>query len=94
MLSHSESREFKCQEPFCDRNFSHKSDLVKHERTHSGVVYLCSHCTYSNTDERNYNQHLRKHTNETPFMCKMCGQRFKYTMQLKRHRLSPDDKSS
>ena len=73
MVSHSESHEFKCQEPFCDWDFTHKSDLVKHEHMHSGVVYQCSHCTYSNTDERNYNQHLRKHTKETPFMCKMCG---------------------
>ena len=94
MFSHSEYRIFKCKEPFCDRVFTHKSDLVKHECTHSGVVYQCSRCDYSNTDERNYNQHLWKHTQETPFLCKMCGQRFKYTMQLKRHRLSPNNSCS
>ena len=91
MVSHSDSREYKCKEPFCGRDFTHKSDLVKHERTHSGVVYQCSCCDYSNPDERNYHQHLRKHTTETPFQCKKCGQRFKYTMQLKRHRLSLDN---
>ena len=91
IVSHSDTREYKCKEPFCDRDFTHKSDLVKHERTHSGVVYQCSRCDYSNPDERNYQQHLRKHTAETPFQCKKCGQRFKYTMQLKRHRLSPDN---
>ena len=89
MVSHRESREYKCKEPFCDRDFTHKSDLVKHKRTHSGIVYQCSCCDYSNTDERNYQQHLRKHMQETPFQCKKCGERFKYTMQLKRHRLSP-----
>ena len=91
MVSHRESREYKCKEPFCECNFTHKSDLVKHERTHSGIVYKCSHCDYSNTDERKYQQHLRKHTQKTPFQCKKCGERFKYTMQLKRHRLRPDN---
>ena len=42
MVSHSETREYKCKEPFCGRDFTHKSDLVKHERTYSGVVYQCS----------------------------------------------------
>ena len=74
MVCHSETREYKCQEPFCDRSFTHKSDLVKHERTHSGVVYKCSQCKYSNPDERNYNQHLRKHTKVTLYQCKMCGE--------------------
>ena len=61
MVCHSKTREYKYQEPFCEKDFTHKSDLVKHERTHSGVVYKCSKCNYSNSDERNYNQHPRKH---------------------------------
>ena len=94
MVCHSETREYKCQEPFCDKNFTHKSDLVKHERTHSGVMYKCSKCNYSNSDEWNYNQHLQKHTDETLFQCKQCGEHFKYTMQLKRHRLNSNNKCS
>ena len=66
MVSHNETREYKCQEPFCEKEFTHKSDLVKHERTHSGIMYKCSKCEYSNSDERNYNQPLRKHTDKTP----------------------------
>ena len=69
MVSHSKTREYRCLEPFCEKEFTHKSDLVKHERTHSGVMYKCSKCEYSNSDERNYNQHLRKHTDVTPFQC-------------------------
>ena len=94
MVSHRETREYKCQEPFCEKEFTHKSDLVKHERTHSGVMYKCSKCDYSNSDKRNYNQHLRRHTDDKPFKCKQCGERFKYTMQLKRHRLSPENTCS
>ena len=94
MVSHRETREYKCQEPFCEKDFTHKSDLVKHERTHSGVMYKCSKCDYSNPDERNYNQHLRKHTNATPFQCKQCKKRFKYTMQLKCHRENPENNCS
>ena len=69
MVSHSDTRKYKCQEPFCNKDFTHKSDLVKHEHTHSGVVYKCSKCTYSNPDERNYKQHLRKHNEVKPFKC-------------------------
>ena len=94
MVSHHETREYKCQEPFCEKDFTHKSDLVKHEHTHSSVMYKCSKCDYSNSDERNYNQHLRKHTNVTPFQCKQCGKCFKYTMQLKCHRENPDNTCS
>ena len=94
MVSHSKTRDYKCQEPFCEKEFTHKSDLVKHERTQSGVMYKYSKCEYSNSDERNYNQHLRKHTDKTPFQCKQCGKRFKYTMQLKRHREKPDSTCS
>ena len=94
MVSHSETREFRCLEPFCEKEFTHKSDLVKHECTHSGVMYKCSKCEYSNSDERNYNQHLRKHTDVTPFQCKQFGECFKYTMQLKRHREKPDNTCS
>ena len=94
MVSHRETREYKCQEPFCEKDFTHKSDLVKHKCTHSGVMCKCSKCNYSNPDERNYNQHLWKYTNVTPFQCKQCGKCFKYTMQLKRHREHPDNKCS
>ena len=94
MVSHHETREYRCLEPFCEKEFTHKSDLVKHKRTHSGVMYKCSKCEYSNSDERNYNQHLRKHTDLTPFQCKQCGECFKYTMQLKCHREKPDNTCS
>ena len=94
MVSHWETRKYKCQEPFCEKDFTHKSDLVKHECTHSGVMYKCSKCDYSNSDERNYNQQLRKHTNDKPFLCKQCREHFKYTMQLKRHRLNPNNSCS
>ena len=94
MVSHSKTREYRCLEPFCEKEFTHKSDLVKHERTHSGVMYKCSKCEYSNPDKRNYNQHLCKHRDKTPFQCKQCGERFKYTMQLKHHREKPDNTCS
>ena len=94
MDSHSKTRQHRCLEPFCEKEFTHKSDLVKHECTQSGVMYKCSKCEYSNSDERNYNQHLRKHTDVTPFQCKQCGESFKYTMQLKRHRENPDNTCS
>ena len=89
MVSHSTTRKFKCMEPFSDKDFTHKSDLVKHERTYSGIIYKCGRCNYSNLDERNYTQHLRYHTKDTLYSRKTCGEHVTYTMELKRHRLSP-----
>ena len=39
MVSHSETREYKCQEPFCEKDFTHKSNLVN---TNVPIVELCT----------------------------------------------------
>ena len=66
--------------------FTHKGDLNKHERTHTGEKpYACKHCDMVFCSLRccNYLQcfartsclvkHERTHTGEKPFACQHCG---------------------
>ena len=51
------------------------------ERTLSASVV-----TYEMSDKHLYWQHLRKHSEEKCYSCKMCGQRFKHTTQILCHK--------
>ena len=69
----------------CERSFRHPGDLAAHARSH-GKPYNCAHCSYSNTDIRNLRSHMRVHSREAPFTCKMCGQKFVHSNQFIRHK--------
>ena len=51
MYSHTTTRQYHCPETGCDKSFSHEHDLKKHVKSHSGEVYYCTRCDYSNLDE-------------------------------------------
>ena len=61
MYCHTTTRQYQCPETGCDKSFSHKHDLKKHTKSHSGEVHYCTRCDYSNPDERLLNQHMNKH---------------------------------
>ena len=85
MYSHTITRQYHCPETGCDKSFSHEHDLKKHVKSHSGEVYYCTRCYYSNPDERLLNQHMNKHLKIEKYFCKMCKKGFIYSNQLKRH---------
>ena len=57
--SHAEPKRFKCSVKNCYCGYSTKSDLAKHERTHTRSLLKCSHkgCKYSTRDDRNMKSH-------------------------------------
>lgn len=66
---------FKCQ--FCPKSFNVKTNLVCHERTHTGErPYGCQFCPKAFSTARNLRQHVRIHTGEKPFHCQLCGKSF------------------
>ena len=69
----------------CDRSYRHPGDLAAHVRSH-GKPFNCAHCSYSNTDIRNLHSHMRVHSRDAPFTCKMCRQKFVHSNQLVRHK--------
>ena len=83
---HSRTRYYSCASANCECSFRHPGDLAAHARSH-GKPFNCAHCLYSNTDIRNLCSHMRVHSWDAPFTCKMCGQKFVHSNQLVRHKL-------
>ena len=78
-------KQYMCNHPKCGRDFTHKYNLAKHERTHSSKKWCCADCDYTTKDESNYKQHRCVHTGEKPYSCLKCLATFRFFMQKKRH---------
>ena len=87
---------FKCMSKNCGRSNKSENELNKHILKHSGMMWDCGKtgCTYSTDDRRNLRAHKRKHAKIGSFTCVPCVKNFKYFMQLKRHRLTPECKAN
>ena len=55
-----------CSHPNCSKDFTHRYDLLKHERTHKKGKHKCENCEYTTKDIRNLCQHARIDTGVTP----------------------------
>ena len=86
---------FKCMSKNCDKVYKSANELNKHVLKHSAMVWNCAekNCDYSTDDRRNLRAHKRKHQNIGSFKCVPCDKHFKYFMQLKRHKVTPDCKA-
>ena len=86
---------FKCMLKNCGKSYKSENKLNKHIQKHSGMMWDCDakDCTYFTDDRRNLRAHKRKHAKVGSFTYDPCMKNFKYFMQLKRHRLSPDCKA-
>ncbi|VCX31516.1 unnamed protein product, partial [Gulo gulo] len=73
--------------PDCGRSFCQKSDLTKHQRTHSGEKpYSCRECGRGFGRKSSLTIHQRKHSGEKPYVCRECGRHFRYTSSLTNHK--------
>ena len=82
---HRCNRNYICASANCGESFKHPGDLAAHAKSH-GEQHKCAHCNYSHSDIRNLKSHLRTHTRNAPFMCKLCDARFVHSNQLVQHR--------
>ena len=71
---------------FCQKAFQTSSNLINHERIHTGEVpFECKTCSKRFKTKFELMQHERIHTGEVPYECKTCSKRFKNTSNLKTH---------
>ncbi|KAM6472341.1 uncharacterized protein PHA67_004880 isoform 4-T5 [Liasis olivaceus] len=71
----------------CRKAFRRRSNLIAHERTHSGERwYNCSECGKSFVSRAAFLIHQRVHTGEKPYKCSYCGKGFNTGSSLTRHK--------
>ncbi|XP_075208017.1 uncharacterized protein LOC142312914 [Anomaloglossus baeobatrachus] len=79
-----EEKRFSCAH--CGKYFSHKSELVTHERVHTGEKpYSCSECGKCFAHQSNFFRHQKIHTGEKPYSCSDCGKCFNRKTALVTH---------
>ena len=70
----------------CTKDFNYKGDLNRHLRMHTEPLLCCKFCDYKNVDKCNLMQHMRTHRSEERYSCPTCYHKFRFWMQLKRHK--------
>lgn len=77
-LLHSAVPQFQCTE--CPKRFRQRQGLRRHLLViHNPEVaknLLCEDCGYKTADKIHLIEHMRQHTGERPFQCKLCDKRY------------------
>jgi hypothetical protein len=76
---------FVCQFTNCGRNYSQKSSLNAHIRSHTDVPFMCFDCGKPFSRKLAMERHLSAHSGEKLFHCGMCSKSFSRKDGLSSH---------
>ena len=81
-----EDKFYKCPVGECPHSFSAKQDLVRHQKTHEGVHYLCPICNkFDREDPKKVHEHiLQFHGPSDQYTCE-CGVQCQKRNKMNRH---------
>ena len=83
---HENYRPFKCTFPNCTKQYGCESNLIIHERTHTGIKpFVCNICQKSFNENGHLKTHLRIHSEIRAFKCSLCDKKYKSKEALKEH---------
>ena len=83
---HRKNLVFQCMVKNCGEWFCHKWELTMHIKKHDGEKYKCNECKFTTNLEKHLKEHKCKHSDDCPYLCKICNKGFHYRSGLKRHR--------
>ena len=77
---------FKNQCGICAKKFKKPSQLIRHERIHTGdKPFACNLCDKKFNQKNSLDLHARKHTGEKPYKCEFCQMNFAQSGNLRAH---------
>ncbi|KAI4458122.1 zinc finger protein [Holotrichia oblita] len=78
-------KQLKCT--YCPKMFSHRGDMNKHLRTHTGEQpFSCHICQRKFKHTSNLKRHLTVHSGDKPYTCNLCGKKFNRKDKMESHR--------
>ena len=80
---HLKIQGFVCFKANCGQRFKRESELNTHLKAHTSKLLKCEFCAYQNSDKQNLCAHMRVHSDTLPYICALCGKRFKWQEQKK-----------
>ena len=77
-----------CMIDGCDRKYTTKFNLKKHVELHhlKQVKFACQDCGKSFVSKLNLQEHAYVHSGEMPYVCDLCGEKFRQISRLSLHK--------